>query len=57
MSHDVKSAERPAPDPILAAIADYASSFRIESAPAYETASYCRMDTLACGFQALRYPA
>jgi len=57
MSHDVKSAERPAPDPILAAIADYASGFRIESALAYETAAYCLMDTLACGFQALKYPA
>ena len=57
MSHDVKSAERPAPDPILAAVADYASSFRIESELAYETAAYCLMDTLACGFQALKYPA
>ena len=27
-SHDIKSAERPAPDPLLAAIADYALSFR-----------------------------
>src|SRR5262249_53705720 len=24
---------------------------------AYETARYCLMDTLACGFQALKYPA
>jgi 2-methylcitrate dehydratase len=24
---------------------------------AYETAAYCLMDTLACGFQALKYPA
>jgi 2-methylcitrate dehydratase len=31
MSHDIKSAERPAPDHILTAIADYALSFRIDS--------------------------
>ena len=57
MSHDIKSAERPAPDHILTAIADYALSFRIDSKLAYETAGYCLMDTLACGFQALKYPA
>ena len=57
MSHDIKSAERPAPDSLLAAIADYAQSFEIKSDLAYETAAYCLMDTLACGFQALKYPA
>jgi 2-methylcitrate dehydratase len=57
MSHDIKSAERPAPDHILTAIADYALSFEIHSSLAYETAGYCLMDTLACGFQALKYPA
>jgi 2-methylcitrate dehydratase len=57
MSHDIKSAERPAPDHLLAAIADYALRFEITSPLAYETASYCLMDTLACGFQALKYPA
>ena len=57
MSHDIKSAERPAPDPVLTAIADYALSYEIGSALAYETAGYCLMDTLACGFQALKYPA
>src|SRR6202790_616205 len=56
-SHDIKSAERPAPDQVLTAIADYALSFEITSALAYETAAYCLMDTLACGFQALKYPA
>jgi 2-methylcitrate dehydratase len=39
------------------AIADYALSHSITSAVAYETAGYCLMDTLACGFQALKYPA
>jgi 2-methylcitrate dehydratase len=57
MSHDIKSAERPAPDQVLTAIADYALSFEIKSKLAYETAAYCLMDTLACGFQALKYPA
>src|SRR5712664_4798307 len=57
MSHDIKSAERPAPDHVLTAIADYALSFELKSELAYETAGYCLMDTLACGFQALNYPA
>ena len=57
MSHDIKSAERPAPDHVLTAIADYALSYEIDSSLAYETAGYCLMDTLACGFQALKYPA
>jgi 2-methylcitrate dehydratase len=57
MSGEVKSAERPAPDSVLVAIADYALGFRIESESAYQTAYYCLLDTLACGFQALKYPA
>jgi 2-methylcitrate dehydratase len=57
MSHNIKSAERPAPDQVLVDIADYALSHEITSAAAYETAYYCLMDTLACGFQALKYPA
>src|SRR5499433_2423657 len=56
-SHDSKSAQRPDPDAALVAIADYAGSFSVKSKQAYETARYCLMDTLACGFQALRYPA
>jgi 2-methylcitrate dehydratase len=57
MSQDIKSAERPSPDHVLAAIADYALSYEVKSALAYETAAYCLMDTLACGFLALKYPA
>jgi 2-methylcitrate dehydratase len=41
----------------LSAIADYALSFEVKSKLAYDTAAYCLMDTLACGFQALKYPA
>jgi 2-methylcitrate dehydratase len=56
-SFDIKSAKRPDPDQVLIDIADYASSYQIQSETAYETAYYCLMDTLACGFQALKYPA
>ena len=56
-THDYKSAKRPDPDAALVAIADYAKNFAVTSAQAYETARYCLMDTLACGFQALKYPA
>ena len=56
-SHDIRSANRPAPDQVLLDIADYALSYRIDSDTAYETAFFCLMDTLACGFQALKYPA
>ncbi len=56
-AHDIKSAERPPPDAILTAIAAYARNATLSSATAYETARYCLMDTLACGFQALKYPA
>jgi 2-methylcitrate dehydratase len=56
-AHDVKSAERPAFDAALTAIASYARTFKVTSETAYDTARYCLMDTLACGFQALKYPA
>jgi len=55
--NDSKSAERPPPDAVLVAISEYARNFTIRRASAYETARYCLMDTLACGFQALKYPA
>jgi len=45
------------PDPLLVEIAAYARSFEITSALAYETAHDCLMDSLACGFLALKYPA
>jgi len=57
MSHDIKSALRPDTDAVLANIGDYALGYEINSEIAYETAYYCLMDTLACGFQALKYPA
>src|SRR5210317_435977 len=56
-SVDIRSAKRPDPDQLLVDIAGYVTSQDIDSATAYETARYCLMDTLACGFQALDYPA
>jgi 2-methylcitrate dehydratase len=55
--YDARSAQRPEPDALLAAIAGYARDANLTSTVAYETARYCLMDTLACGLQALRYPA
>ena len=55
--HDIRSANRPDPDQVLVDIADYVCNYTIRSDLAYETAHYCLMDTLACGFQALDYPA
>jgi len=54
---DSRSAQRPEPDAVLSAIAGYARNFTVESELAYDTARYCLMDTLACRFQALKYPA
>ncbi|HVJ25775.1 MAG TPA: bifunctional 2-methylcitrate dehydratase/aconitate hydratase [Burkholderiales bacterium] len=48
---------RPKPDKVLTLIADYATKFNVTSKEAYETARYCLMDTLGCGFEALEYPA
>ncbi len=56
-SQDSRSAKRPEPDQVLVDIADYVCNTTIDSDLAYETAHYCLMDTLACGFQALDYPA
>ena len=47
---------RPKPDKVLELIAAYAKD-QIKSAEAYDTARYCLMDTLGCGFEALEYPA
>src|SRR5580765_5250098 len=48
---------RPKPDKVLTLIADYATKYSIKSAEAYDTARYCLVDTLGCGFEALEYPA
>ncbi|MGE5130820.1 MAG: bifunctional 2-methylcitrate dehydratase/aconitate hydratase [Sphingomonadaceae bacterium] len=48
---------RPKPDEVLTRIADYVTRYKVTSKDAYETARYCLMDTLGCGFEALGYPA
>ncbi len=48
---------RPKPEAVLTKIADYATKYTVKSADAYETARYCLIDTLGCGFEALEYPA
>jgi len=57
MSSATRSTLRPSPDQVLVDIADYVANVAIESADAYETAHYCLLDTLGCGFEALSYPA
>ena len=54
---DIRSARRAEWDQVLVDIADYVCEYKIDSDLAYETAHYCLMDTLACGFQALDYKA
>jgi len=48
---------RPEPDKVLTDIVDYVRDYEIKSDEAYETARYCLMDTLGCGFEALMFPA
>jgi 2-methylcitrate dehydratase len=48
---------RPQPDKVLTDIADYVTQYSVTSRDAYDTARYCLMDTLGCGFEALEYPA
>jgi 2-methylcitrate dehydratase len=55
--HDIRSAERPAPDALLTEIADYVLQSDCSSAEARRIARYCLMDTLGCGILALGFPA
>lgn len=54
---DVRSAQRADPDRVLIDVADYVCDTKIDNKLAFEMAHYCLMDTLACVFQALDYPA
>ncbi len=56
MSATVETNVRPDPDPELVAIADYVDGMKIDSKEAYDTARNCLIDTLGCGFLALRFP-
>jgi 2-methylcitrate dehydratase len=53
----IRSARRAEPDQLLIDIAEYVCDTDIDSKLAFETAHHCLLDTLACGFQALDYPA
>lgn len=57
MSSNAETNVRPEPDQELVDIADYVHDVAIDSTDAYNTARYCLMDTLGCGFLALRFPA
>jgi 2-methylcitrate dehydratase len=59
MSHAEQArADRPPPDKTLLQIADYVlDPGRASGADALDTARFCLMDTLGCGFMALGYPA
>ncbi len=56
MSANVEMNTRPAPDQVLADIAQYVCRMEIKSAEAYDTARSCLIDTLGCGLLALRFP-
>ncbi|MDQ3109138.1 MAG: bifunctional 2-methylcitrate dehydratase/aconitate hydratase [Bacteroidota bacterium] len=51
------SNERPQPDKVLTDIVDYVLNYEIKNELAWQTAHYCLLDTLGCGFEALTYPA
>src|SRR5512140_865276 len=58
MSNDPRDARRPAPDPLLTTIADYALAFDAAAGgEAMETARLCLMDSLGCAMLALGFPA
>ena len=48
---------RPPADKVITDIADYVARYRVKSALALETAHYCLIDSLGCGFEALAWPA
>lgn len=57
MSSHINTTHRPPFDPLLRQIADYVCDFSSPSEEALNTARYCLLDTLGCGFLALKYPA
>ncbi len=48
---------RPETDQVITDIVDYVLNDQITSEEAFQTAHYCLLDTLGCGFEALTYPA
>ena len=56
MGANVEANVRPPPDAELVAIADYVAGYQVESQEALDTARHCLLDTLGCGFLAMRFP-
>lgn len=56
MSTQADNNVRPEFDKELIDIIDYVYNAKIDSAEVYSTARYCLMDTLGCGFLAMKYP-
>jgi 2-methylcitrate dehydratase len=54
---DYRNAQRPPPDAVLTAIADYVIDDTIHSEEAYRTARLCLLDSMGCAMLALDYPA
>jgi len=48
---------RAAFDKVIVDIANYADRYRVKSKLAFDTAHYCLIDSIGCGFEALAYPA
>ena len=57
MSDNVDLNVRSGPDSLLVEIAEYVSTYNIESELALETAKNCLIDTIGCGLLALKFPA
>ena len=54
--HDIRSAERPAPDRPLIDIADYVIDCKIDSDEAWDTARNMLLDSLGCAMLAMKFP-
>ncbi len=52
----IRTTDRPQPDQVIQAIADYVCDYEINSEVAYSTAHYCLMDSLACSMLAMKFP-
>ena len=56
MSANVDISDRPEPDEVLVDIADYVCDYQLSFEETLDTARNCLIDTLGCGFLALRFP-
>ena len=57
MSSNVDLNIRPGFDGLISEIANYVSTYKIESDLALDTARNCLIDTIGCGLLALQFPA